>query len=385
MRDFMITVKEFIEKVKPLIMSEIAGDKGAVEKQQDERSGSPENPGVPMVDISREAEAPAPSSGWLNMTTAVINGAGVGLLLGALLGLSISAVVSGVIGTLSGLLVLMLGINEKYMNPLKSIRIGSFGFFCVAGIVLGMNIRVNKILLPTRRQMMNDYRAIGFTKKEALDFIAFREFGLAPAGSFLPKAASEDQPVSEHTGKIEPANHNGASEKEERATKTVHPASDQTGAVAANSTRQFVNAQQSASEAGSVLYSSEVDTGPCYILNMADTSQPVAEIRDKFERAGGTWKELAQALDKELPEKVYVNALLTLRECLCQPGQSGKYKIKITPSIRKISSSHSLEQIRQAMKNAGGALKTIDERVGSDIPVEYQKSLFLTIIKIFKS
>jgi hypothetical protein len=374
--------KVIFEKVKPLIMSEISGSEKSKNNQPEIKSEKAENASVPPAETMQEPEIQGSAAGWLNITTAVINGAGVGLLLGALLGLAISPVVSGVIGTLSGLLVVLLGTSEKYMSPLKSIRIGSFGIFCVAGIILGMNIRINKIFLPNRQKMMNDYRMVGFSKKEALDFIAFREFGLAPAGSVGVPAGNQEQPGPDTTGKGKP----GAELKKTEPGKQVENTADKPVTYAASSqARQFVNAQQSAAESRSVLYASEVDMGPCYMLNMADTSQPVSEIKDKFERAGGTWKELAQALDKELPEKIYVAALLTLRECLCVPGGTGKFKIIITPEIRKIRSSQSLEQIRQAMKNAGGTLKVIDERVGSDIPVEYQKSLFLHIINIFKS
>ena len=50
--------------------------------------------------LTTEAES---RLGGLNITAAILNGMGVGLLLGLLLGLAVSPVVSGIIGTLSSL------------------------------------------------------------------------------------------------------------------------------------------------------------------------------------------------------------------------------------------------------------------------------------------
>jgi hypothetical protein len=360
--------KEIFEKVKPLIMGEIHEDKGPQGKKPEVKSENEEAPAVPMSETKDIQDTAVPAGGLLSMVTAVLNGAGIGLLLGVLLGLAISPVVSGVIGTLSGLLAVLLGTSEKYMSPLKSVRIGAFGFFCVAGIILGMNIRVNTLLLPSRQKMMNDYRLVGFSKQEALDFIAFREFGLVPAGwkGKNPETKVQNPPVQAGKGKTASG-----------GTPVEPPAS--------NTTREFVNPEQSALTSGNVLYSSEIDAGECYTLSLATANEPVGEIRDKFERAGGTWKEMAQALAAGLPEKIYVSALLTMRDCLCPTGQNGKYTIKMTTAVKKINSGQSLEQISQILKDAGGTWKTIVDRVGTgNIPVEYQKSLYLSLIQIFE-
>jgi len=368
--------RKIFEKVKPVLMSEVNIDSSV----QEIAPVIPQEKTDLLVSAKVESQAgelsSSPKAGALSLTTALINGAGVGLLLGALLGLSISPVVSGVIGTLSGLLAVFLGISEKYMSPLKSIRIGAFGFFCVAGIILGMYIRTNKGLLPSRQKMMQEYTAVGFTKEEARDFIAYREFGLVPGGWTGKQTEVKDQnqvqasePVQQPDSGKPVGNTN---------TAAVNP-------VVKISQRQFANPNQTAVEFSNVLYSSEVDAAECYKLSIANSSQPVAEIKNTFERAGGTWKELAQNLDVGLPEKIYIQALFTMRDCFCQSGQSGKLKVLMTGTIKKISSDQSLEQIRKILSDTGGTWTTIVERINIDIPSEYQKTLYLALIKIFKS
>jgi hypothetical protein len=108
-------------------------------------------------------------------------------------------------------------------------------------------------------------------------------------------------------------------------------------------------------------------------------------IRNTFERAGGTWKELAKDLGKELSDSVYIQALLTVRDCFCQSGQSGVVKVKMNDEIKKINGNQSLEQIKKILADAGGIWATIGDNISAGIPVEYQKSLVLSLIKIFKS
>ena len=148
--------KELFDKVKPILMSDEKNNGAdAVTGTEENKETVTEDQPVVISTIS-DASTPGPPLTPWNMITALFNGAGVGLLLGVLLGLAISPVVSGIIGTLSGLLAVLLGINEKYISPLKGVRIGAFGFFCVAGIFTGMYIRTNNGLLPSRTKMMEE-------------------------------------------------------------------------------------------------------------------------------------------------------------------------------------------------------------------------------------
>jgi hypothetical protein len=177
------------------------------------------------------------SSSWLRIFSSFFNGLGVGLLLGLLLGLAVSPVVSVIIGTISSLLAVLLGLNENYLNPVKSIRIGSFGLFCVVGILSGIYIRSHNLLAPSLQSLYSEYRAMGFSDKDSRNFIAYQEFNLTPESwTKIDTAKSIKQPmaeISEH--KLVVSGENIASKKRQ-----------------------------------SVLYSSEVDAGKCYILESSN-------------------------------------------------------------------------------------------------------------------
>jgi hypothetical protein len=112
----------------------------------------------------------------------ILPGLGIGLLVGLLVGLSVSPVVQGLLTTLGGLLAAMLGIEPTGEGGTPRIRvngarIGSFGFACVLGILFGMVIRVNDVIvLPVRKQVANWVDA-GFDPKEARDIVAFLKMG----------------------------------------------------------------------------------------------------------------------------------------------------------------------------------------------------------------
>lgn len=305
------------------VVSNLAGD-----------SGTPEND-----DNSR-----------LNMITSFFNGLGVGLLLGLLLGLAVSPVVSAIIGTLSSLLVVLLGLKENYLNAVKSIRIGAFGLFCVVGILMGMYIRSYNALAPSLQSLYNEYRAMGFSEKEARDFIAYQEFDLTPAEwtkKTVTDSASEDM-VSEETG----------------GGKIIAPAEN-----IASKKRQ------------SVLYSSEVDAGQCYILESSNSSMSFSDIQMNFEVAGGTWKELANDLDPSLPDNVKSSALLLLRDIFCASGNSEKVKVKCE-NFQDISSNSSLADIKKALSASGDIWNKIVAGIDKKIDTKYQKQLYLSLIKI---
>ena len=87
-----------------------------------------------------------PSDGRADM----FSGAGLGLLLGTLLGLAITPVVTGVVGAITALLAIFLGLDGRdtplRLPAVNVLRIGAFGFATVAGLVLGLYLRVNNPL-----------------------------------------------------------------------------------------------------------------------------------------------------------------------------------------------------------------------------------------------
>jgi hypothetical protein len=255
--------------------------------------------------------------------------------------------------------------------------------------MLGIHIRTNNGMMPDREKMLNEYIRVGFSKQEALDFIAFREFGLVPAGwkgQQSGKAATNPGPekpadTSSRAGEQKPKGQKVQLPSEDKAVEKVN-ARDHAEVPSA---RVFANANATGAERQSLLYSSEINASACYLLNYANTTQPAEEVRDKFERAGGTWKEMAEVLKTELPEKIYVQALLTIRDCFCKQGQSGVLKINMSARIKQLNNSQSLEQIQKVLSDARGNWTELVEKIKTEIPVEFQKSLFLSLIKIFKS
>jgi len=284
----------------------------------------------------------------LNMLTSFFNGLGVGLLLGLLLGLAVSPVVSAIIGTLSSLLVVLLGLKENYLNAVKSVRIGAFGLFCVVGILAGMYIRSNNALAPPLHKLYYDYKELGFTDKEARDFIAYQEFDLIPSDWIRKTSAdSSGEAISEEGGK-----------KMIASTENMQ-----------------------AKKRSNVLYSSEVDAGQCYILESSNDKMSFSDIKMNYKVAGGTWKELAENLDPALPENVRISSLLLLRDIFCASESSGKIKIKCE-NIQDLNASSSLNSIKKSLSASGEIWNKITAGVDNKIESKYQKQLYLSLINI---
>ncbi len=324
------TSKQSIQSRIEATVSKITGD-----------AGKPENPIDP------------PDSGkpsWLKIFSSFFNGLGVGLLLGLLLGLAVSPVVSGIIGTLSSLLVVLLGLNESYLNTVKSIRIGSFGIFCVIGILSGMYIRSHDTLAPPLKTLYAEYKAMGFSDKDARDFIAYQEFELIPE-NWTKVDTSKSESVATVT--------EGQPEKK----------------------RLSAGENMSAKKRKSVMYSSEVDAGKCYILESSNEKMSFSDVKMNFEVAGGTWKELANQLDSGLPEKVRIKSLLLLRDIFCASEGTGIIKVKCE-NIGDINDQTSLEVIHGKLSNSGELWGKIVANIDQKIDVAYQKPLYLSLTKI---
>ena len=204
-----------------------------------------------------DANSPSPKVTFINGFSAVFNGLGIGLLLGILLGLSVSPVVSGVIATISSLLAVLVGLNEKFLDPLKSLRIGSFGLFSVVGILLGLYLRANDPFAPTLFDKMEEYRAIGYNDNEAREMI--------------------------------------------------------TGFIRADSGKVIRQA--------SVLYSGTIEANDCDYLRYSNSDTPPEEIIDAFKAADGFWNKLAMEIENNLSKADQGGSLLAVRDSFCNTSQ----------------------------------------------------------------
>ncbi|MBK9732575.1 MAG: hypothetical protein IPO83_15080 [Chitinophagaceae bacterium] len=386
MNQLIAFAKTLFEKIKPFLMSDENKPVDATLKDPENESitASAEEPSAEPVEEITPVEnivkadvavqvTEASTATPLQIITAVANGAGIGLLLGMLLGLAVSPVVSGIIGVLSGMLAVLLGLDDKFLSPLKSIRIGAFGFFCVAGIVMGMYIRTNNGLLPSREKMMQQYTKVGFSKQEALDFIAYREFNLIPSSW---KGGAAGEATSSSVDSDSTGEEDGSDEAGEGAAITSSSSAKQ------STGHQFADPNENGAARKNVLYSSEIDASQCYILDMTSSEKPVAQIKNTFEQAGGTWKELADKLGTGLPESVYLEALFDLRDIFCEEGKGGVLKIPKNAAVDKLNSTQSLSEIKKTLVAAAPIWNTIVNKLSADISEGNQKTLFLSLAKI---
>jgi hypothetical protein len=321
MKEIVGNLKMAADKLNPYFME----DRKVKEKQ--------ENDQIPKAGTLEKNETQVKPTELTSIIAAIINGIGVGLLLGLLLGLAVSPVVSGVIGTLSSLLVILLGLNDKYVGTVKSLRIGAFGLFAVVGILLGMYIRTHNALSPPMLEMKQKYLETGFDENQSLYFTALKYFDHVPVGWF------------------------GTSEKD---------------TIAFSKTDKSVKSH---------LFSSEIDAGQCALLKSANKDFPKSEIIYSFEAAGGVWKALALNLS-DLPDEVFISALLAMRDGFCGLGQSGKIKIESSTKLKSLSAKDKLESITSTMNESGGSWVIILDNTKDIIPPNYQKSLYLQLIKL---
>jgi hypothetical protein len=318
----MINIPPFLNtlltKAKSLVMEELNPDVTSGQSIPESTPIEPSNITQNVVEIQ---PAPVKKITWLKGITAIFNGIGIGFLLGILLSLSLSPVVSGVIATLSGLLAVLLGLDEKYLDPLKSLRIGAFGFSAVAGILLGLYIRAHDPFSPSLLDKKNEYVKLGFSESEAKSFIM----------------------------------------KTIKADTAKHLDND------------------------NVLYAATVSLNDCEDkLSVAKPEWPSSEIVNTFNYAGGTWAEFAKVFHADLPDELVGKALLTMRDCFCGKGSEGKIEMINLEEIRKLGKDDSVERIEEVLSSpaSGNSWQTIVSQVHGNIAENQRQIVYLSVIKV---
>jgi len=318
MKNIPSFLNTLLNKAKSLVMEELNPDVTSGQSIPDNASIEPSA----VAQSTAEAQpAPVKKIGWLKGITAIFNGIGIGFLLGILLSLSLSPVVSGVIATLSGLLAVLLGLDEKYLDPLKSLRIGAFGFSAVAGILLGLYIRAHDPFSPSLLDKKNEYVKLGFSDSEAKAFIM----------------------------------------KTIKADTAKHLDND------------------------NVLYAATVSLNDCEDkLSVAKAEWPSSEIASTFNYAGGTWAEFAKVFQEDLPDELVGKALLAMRDCFCGKGSEGKIEMINLDEIRKLGKDDSVERIEDVLSSSasGDNWQTIVSKVKDNIPEDKRQIVYLSIIKV---
>jgi hypothetical protein len=120
---------------------------------------------------------------------------GIGLLVGLLVGLSVSPVVAGVLTSLGGLLGALLGLQSEGEGVfarlrVNGVRIGTFGFACVGGVLLGLFIRTHDVFAMDIKRQLATWTDAGYTREEAQQLVLLQKFNLKPEGKEVVQGAT---------------------------------------------------------------------------------------------------------------------------------------------------------------------------------------------------
>lgn len=277
----------------------------------------------------------------MNLAVAFYGGSGIGLLIGVLMGTTVTPTVSVIIGALASGLAVLLGLNDQYFNNAKAIRIGSFGFACVFGAYLGIYVRSHNLLSPdpppepTLADQKAEYLALGFSEREALDFIAFSEFGLRnPAWSVVGEAR-----------------------------------------------RGEASASLDAKRESSLLFGAEVDLDKCAELEGTRADFGLADVVNNFDIADGIWRTLAFAIRDEIGEPHGPALLLATRDAFCAGGGTGVTRVDDEDCKQLAEHASDDEDLMQQLVALDGAWRRLAAEVQALDMDEADKTKGLAVLR----
>lgn len=258
-----------------------------------------------------------------NLKLSFYGGAGIGLLFGVIMGTSITPTVATMFGTLTTLLAAILGLNDSHFSNAKAVRVGSFGFACVIGAYMGMFVRTHHILSPSLIVLKEKYIAVGFSEKQALNFIAQKEFGM-----FIQTTDEIDVP-------------HGSAQEQLSEPSEINIKSTGQGTTHLVMANTHVSRQHS-----SVLFSAPVELSGCDELEFTDNSLSPDEVLNNFELTGGVWEALAVAvatkikhgiqhkIEQEIEPEKQKLMLLIIKDAVCKIDKVEEESCKaLTPSL----------------------------------------------------
>jgi hypothetical protein len=137
----------------------------------------------------------------------LFSGIGLGLLVGVIVGLSLTPVVSVIIGALGSVLAVFLGLQGGQNAGasalgsirLNGVRIGSFGFATVAGLLFALFVRSTEPFASPIEDHVKRWTDAGFPAKEARQMVVYERTGIAPAGAIVnSEIAAQQQAQKSH-------------------------------------------------------------------------------------------------------------------------------------------------------------------------------------------
>ncbi len=275
---------------------------------------------------------------------ALYSGAGIGLLIGVLMGLAVSPTVGIIIGALASSLAILLGLNDKHFSDAKAVRIGSFGFACVLGALIGIFIRTNSLLAPDLKSQYEKYTEIGFEHDESLDFIAYERFGILNKDWKIYSSANDS--MSKDGGKD-----NGPS-----AGEIVHR-------------RSFAG-----------LYSAEVDESDCENLNDLDQDDSLPLIYQRFETTGKFWKTIVSEVEAKIDKDHQKSAMLAIRDGFCL-SETKAITDDDCKNISDFSPNSSANEMISYLNTKGGIWKSLAASIKNGVTENEQKNLIPILVK----
>lgn len=281
---------------------------------------------------------------------AFYSGAGIGLLIGLLMGLALSPTVGVIIGALAASLAVLLGLNDRHFSNAKAVRIGSFGFACVLGAILGIFVRVNSFLAPDLTSQFEAYTEIGYSEKDARKFIAYERFSIL------------DKDWKMHVVET-------ATTAENSDSVTDSKGGTPFGAPLAQ-TRATVG----------LFSAEEVDESQCERFSELSAGDSSEYILQNLEVAGGIWKELALAIDNEMAPAQKAAAILTVTNSICE-GESVEFGDENCQTLATISEETPTAGMFKRFNDAGGIWQNLAAAIKTRVAEDEQKKLMHIVVR----
>lgn len=128
------------------------------------------------------------NSGTKFILSSIYAGLGLGLLIGMIMGLSVSPTVKIVLTALATLLGALLGLENKLGKSESderstlgtNVKLGSFGFAVVAGMVFGITARTNYWFAPSLSERVVNFEKAGYDSISARNYVLYEHLGINP-------------------------------------------------------------------------------------------------------------------------------------------------------------------------------------------------------------
>ncbi|SFC88368.1 hypothetical protein [Pseudoalteromonas denitrificans] len=287
-------------------------------------------------------------------------GSGIGLLLGIIMGTSMTPVVATMFASLTTLLAAILGLNDTNFTNAKAVRIGSFGFTCVIGTILGLIVRSHNVFSPSLTSLQEKYMAVGFSEKQVLDFIAQKEFGISIQANSVVAAQGEIA-LKNKLHSNPSLNFNSNSKLRETKIKPL---------VMANS--------QVIKQHSSVLFSAPVELSGCDEVESTDASLPLEEVLNNFELTGGVWEELAAVVSTEVAQDKQKLLMLTIKDAVCMIDQ---VKMESCEALTPLFAQISYQSLLAVVIDYNETWQTVATAIDNSTLDEYDRLLSLRLAK----